>query len=133
MRIRLAPKIGVTRGAGSTFTSGIGTITFIITYSKGVKHKVILDNVIHLEYNIYSKWSDDKWDNCDIMFQGKFSISMWNNDKYKKHITHLPNFLIPFILFNEADDAFIIFNSIHSTHYPENGLLIPDGVYPPID
>ena len=58
------------------------------------------------------------------------SVFMWDNDKKKKHIVHPLDWPIPLIPVNEADDAFVLFNSSHSTHFPDNTFLVLDGAYP---
>lgn len=62
-----------------------------------------------------------------------FSVFMWNNDKNTKRIVYPLICTIPLIPVNKGDEAFILFNKTHLTHYPDNGLLIPNRVSHQID
>ena len=136
--MRPAPKIGVMGVSGSSMASGVGTIRFIITDDDGNKHTITLHDVIYLpasSKNLIStsKWAADKQDDCGVLSRERYSIFMWDNDSKCKHIEHPPNCRIPLMQVNEADDAFILFNTTHASTFPDNQLLMPNGVYPQVD
>ena len=114
--IRPAPKVGVKGVSGSTMTSGIGTIWFVLTDGEGIKYIIQLDNVIYLlesAKNLSSvyKWSDDKCDDCGVITRSRFSIFIWDQDTNTKYIYHPPDWI------------FSLSHSMKETIYPNNDQL----------
>ena len=60
---------------------------------------------------------------------GNASIFMWNNDSKHKHIAHLLNCRVSLMPANDPDEESVLFNSAHSSHFPNNHLLTSDGTY----
>ena len=136
--MRPAPTIGVQGVSGRTMASGIGTIEFILTDEENIKHKITIEDVIYLPEspkNLISiaKWDIEKNDNCGILSRGTYSVFMWNKDKHRKHIPHSPSCPIPIMPVNENDEAFVLFNDAHSKHFPDNGIILPEGAPQPME
>ena len=136
--MRPANSIGVTGVAGSKPASGIGTVEFILKDDNNVKHNIKIDDVIYLPESTKnlistSRWALDKKDNCGVLSRGTYSVFMWDHDNCTKQIQHSPSCPIPLMPVNENDEQFVLFNATHSTHFPDNGLLLPDGAHQPVD
>ena len=127
-------KIGVRGVNERTMAAGISTIPFTITDDENVKHTIVLHNVIYLPEaakNLISttKWSEDKQDDCGILSRGRCSIFMWNNNSKHKRINYPPNCNTPLMTVNENNEAYVLFNSTHSSYFLDETLLMYDGVY----
>ena len=98
---------------GPTFPVGIGTIGFKVRDSHGTDHHIELKNTIYLPQcpqNLISiaRWSEDRQDNCGIFSRGKYSIFLWNDDKFKRLIHHQPTSPIPIMSVNEGEDDKVV-------------------------
>ena len=110
----------------------------MLTDDKDVRQKIQLKNVIYLPEsakNLISttQWSKEKGDDCGILSRGSYSTFFWNNDENKKQILHSPTCPIPLMLVNEGDEAFILYLQQHSSSYPDNTLLLPNGAPSQLD
>ena len=134
--MRPTPKIGVQGVVGSSIASGIGTIQCTIADDDNVKYVIQLEDVIYLPESTknlisISKWADDKQDDCGVLSRGTYSIFLWDNDTKRNHITHPPNYPIPVMPVNEDEEAYAIFIQTHLAYFPDNTMLMPNGVIPP--
>eukprot|EP00957_Ditylum_brightwellii_P208704 15358599-Ditylum_brightwellii.AAC.1 len=85
------PGVGIVSIGGISKPSGIGTIVFTITESKGASHEITLENVLYIPdtpKNLISvtKWAEDRKDNYGILNRGTCSIFMWEKDELQKLI-----------------------------------------------
>ena len=131
--MKSASTVGVTGVVGSIMASGIGTIQFTLLDSHNKRHVIKIDNVIYLPESAKnlistSQWASDKKDDCGVLSRGTYSVFMWDHDKHQKYIPHAPSCPIPMMPVNETDETFALFNTSHSSSFPDNGLLLPGGV-----
>ena len=53
-----------------------------------------------------------------------------DNNTKRKHIPHPPDYKIPLMPVNKYDEAYVLFDTKYSTHFPDNIMLIPNGIIP---
>ena len=120
---------------GSTIASYVGTIQFTITDDDNANHTIVLHDVIYLPETAKnlistSKWSIDRKDDCGVLYRGRYSIFLWDNDSRHMKIDHPPECNTPLMPVNEDDEAYVLFNSTHSSSFPDESSLMPNGVSP---
>ena len=132
--------MGIAGVGGTVVPLGIGTIRLSIKDSEGEDHIIELSNVIYLpdcpkNLILITRWSTDKGDNCGIFSRGKYSIFLWNHDKFKCLVDHPADCPIPLLSVNEGEtDRFEAYLSGGPSSYQMSEFIdTPTGLEVPLN
>eukprot|EP00957_Ditylum_brightwellii_P189863 14454058-Ditylum_brightwellii.AAC.1 len=127
----IPPGVSISGIGGIRKPSGIGTIVFSITDSKGASHEITLENALYVPdapKNLISvtKWTEDRKVNCGIFTRGAYSILMWEKDELQKLVPHPVQYRIPMLQACEGDDSSKIFYEKYKAYLHDQVCLLSD-------